>query len=113
MESLRTGTGGSHSINSNIVIYKEYGGETEDTVYTLRDFAEIEVGQDCILFLYEDGFPLVPDNVLPVVDGKVSTFQIPESMKESIREEEGVESTRDVAATMSVEEYLAMVKEAM
>ena len=37
-ESLRTGTGGSHSINSNIVIYQEYGFRKEDyrTLSVLR-----------------------------------------------------------------------------
>lgn len=84
---------------SGTVTYKEYGGETADTVYKVLDFVPLENGQEYVLFMDKDGFPLVPYTVAQVKDGKVSPGLLPESANSE--------------ESLSVEEYIAMIEEAM
>ena len=89
---------------SGTVTYKEYGGETEDTVYTLRDFTPVETGKEYILFLYDNGFPLPPNTLIPVENGAVSTAFVPDS---------ALDENGKAPESIPVDDYIAMIEEAM
>ncbi len=89
---------------SGTVTYREYGGETADTVYKVLDIKPIETGKDYILFLDEKGYPLPPYTMAPVEDGAVHTTNVPDSVKD----EDG-----RAPESLPIEEYLEMIKNAM
>ena len=89
---------------SGTVTYKEYGGETADTVYKVLDFVPLENGQEYVLFMDKDGFPLVPYAVAQVKDGVVSPGLLPESAKG----EDG-----KAPESIPVDEYITMIEEAI
>lgn len=89
---------------SGTVIYKEFGGETEDTVYTLRDFVPLEAGKEYILFLDKDGFSLPPNTLIPVEDGAVSTAFVPDS---------ALDENGEAPESIPVDDYIAMIQGAM
>lgn len=89
---------------SGTVAYKEYGGETEDTVYIMRDFTPLEAGKEYILFLHEDGYSLPPNTLIPVEDGAVSTVFVPDS---------ALDENGEAPESIPVDDYIAMIQEAM
>lgn len=92
-------------------IYREYGGETKDTVYSFRDFTLLESGKEYVLFLNEQGYPLFPSTIIPVEDGQISTFLAPDSLKESIQEDQESEATGDVKVILPVQDYITLIQE--
>lgn len=90
--------------DSETVAYKEYGGETDDTIYRVLDFDPLESGKDYILFLHEDGFSLPPYTLLLVEDGIVHTTNVPDS---------ALDENGQAPESIPVDDYIAMIQEAM
>ena len=92
-------------------IYREYGGETKDAVYSFRDFPLLESGKEYVLFLNKQGYSLFPSTIIPVEDGQISTFLAPDSVKESIQKEQESESAGDVKVILPVQDYITLIQE--
>ncbi len=104
------------------VVVRDFEVETDTKIYDTDGVDPIELEQEYVFFLNEYNVFFGPSMMMLVEDGQVSTSVLPTSVKEEILVEQGKDlddyanmnmEQVYVENAMPVEEYLALIEEAM